>query len=49
MILAHAGGVDEIIALIVPVLILGGLWRWGRKRQREETEDHENSSPLEPR
>jgi len=42
MILAHAGGIDEIVALIVPVLILGGLWRWGRKRQRAENETNDD-------
>jgi len=34
LVLAHGSGVDDLLGLAVPVLIVGGLWLWSRRRSR---------------
>ncbi len=46
IVLAHAGGVDEALGLIVPLLIVSGLWLWSRRRRPDE--DNENPDEATP-
>lgn len=32
LVLAHGSGIDEAVGLLIPALIVGGLWLWSRRR-----------------
>ncbi|MEO7443574.1 MAG: hypothetical protein ABIW46_08590 [Acidimicrobiales bacterium] len=45
LVLAHGSGVDEIISLLVPLVIVGGLWLWSRRRRVDDDDRSEPDGP----
>jgi len=45
LVLAHGSGIDEILGLALPALIVGGLWLWSRHRRPEDADAEEATAP----
>lgn len=39
LVLAHAGGIDEALGVIIPLLIVSGLWLWSRRRRPDDEDE----------
>lgn len=39
LVLAHGSGIDEILGLAIPALIVGGLWLWSRRRRPDQGDE----------
>ncbi|MGH9157971.1 MAG: hypothetical protein ACRD1K_19525 [Acidimicrobiales bacterium] len=51
MVLAHGSGVDDLLALVLPLVLVGGLWLWSRRRRPDDDDDDggSSSSPEGPK
>lgn len=44
LVLAHGSGIDEALGLLAPVVIVGGLWLWSRRRRPDDDEADEETA-----
>ena len=48
LVLAHQGGWDEILLVLGPIAVVGGLLWLARKRVERATRDDESAGPTPP-